>query len=180
MQMTGEYGSGTIRASLTAVPGRMPVLLAKAVVLAALTTAVMVPVALGSFVVCQAFLGVHGAGLGDPDVARAILGAAASPVAVGLLGLGLGAVLRNSAATITTLVAAVLLVPALLPAVLTDRLQDAVMPYVPLVAGQAMYAVGPDSVPFDTLSPGASGLVIVGWVVALLAGGAAVLHRRDA
>jgi hypothetical protein len=139
-----------------------------------------VPVALGSFVVCQAFLGVHGAGPGDPDVPRAILGAAASPVAVGLLGLGLGAVLRNSAATITTLVAAVLLVPALLPAVLTDRLQDAVMPYVPLVAGQAMYAVGPDSVPFDTLSPGASGLVIVSWVVALLAGGAAVLHRRDA
>jgi len=180
MQMTGEYGSGTVRASLTAVPGRLPVLMAKSVVLAALTAAVMLPVALGSFLVCQALLGAHGAGLGDPDVPRAILGAAASAVAAGLLGLGLGAVVRNTAAAVTTLVAALLVVPALLPAALTDKLEDAIMPYVPLVAGQAMYAVGPDSAPFKTLSPGASGLVMVAWVVALLAGGAAVLHRRDA
>jgi ABC-2 type transport system permease protein len=180
LQMTGEYGSGTVRASLTAVPGRLPVLLAKAVVLAALTAAVMLPVALGAFLVCQAFLGAHGAGLGDPDVPRAILGAVASPVAVGLLGLGLGALLRNTAGAITTLVAALLVVPVLLPAALTDTLEDAIMPYVPLVAGQAMYAVGPNSAPFDTLSPAASGLVMVGWVMALLAGGAAVLNRRDA
>ena len=180
MQMTGEYGSGKIRASLTAVPGRLPVLAAKAVVLAALTAAVMLPGAAGAFLVCQAFLGTHGAGLGDPDVPRAILGAAGSAVAVGLLGLGLGAVIRNTAAAITTLVTALLVVPALLPAALTDKMEDAIMPYVPLVAGQAMYAVGPDSAPFDTLSPAASGLVMVGWAVALLAGGAAVLHRRDA
>jgi ABC-2 type transport system permease protein len=180
LQMTGEYGSGLIRATLAAVPGRLPVLSAKALVLAAVTAVVMAPASLLSFLVCQAFIGSGGAALGDPGVPRAILGAAASTVAVGLLGLGLGAMLRNTPAAITTLVVALLVLPALLPPALTDRLEDAVMPYVPLVAGQAMYAVGPDSGPFEALSPGASAVVLLGWVLLFLATGAAVLHRRDA
>jgi ABC-2 type transport system permease protein len=180
LQMTGEYSSGQIRASLVAVPRRLPVLYAKALVLGTVTATVMAAVSLMSFLACQAFIGNGGAALGDPGVPRVIFGAAATAVVMGLLGLGLGAMLRNTAGAITTMVATLLVIPALLQAVLSERLQDAVMPYVPLVAGQAMYAIGPDSNPFDTLSPGASGLVLVGWVVALLAGGAAVLHRRDA
>lgn len=180
VQMTGEYGSGLIRASLAAVPGRLPVLFAKALVLATVTAVVMVPASLLSFVACQAFIGSAGASLGDPGVPRAILGAAASTVAVGVLGVGLGAMLRHTAGAITTLVAALIVAPALLQPVLSQRWEDAVVPYMPIVAGQAMYAVGPTTAPFDTLSPGASGLVLIGWIVAFLAGGAVLLHRRDA
>jgi ABC-2 type transport system permease protein len=179
LQMSGEHGSGMIRASLAAVPRRRPLLGAKALVLAAVTGVLSLLVCLASFLVSQSFAGSHGAALGDPGVARAVLGAAAYPVAMGLLGLGLGAVLRHTATAITVFVAALLVVPALLEAALSKSLEDKVMPYVPVVAGQAMYALEPGG-PFKMLSAGAGGAVLAAYVFAVLAGGAALLRRRDA
>jgi ABC-2 type transport system permease protein len=179
LQMSGEYGSGMIRASLTAVPRRLPLLWAKALVLVAVTGVLSLAVCLASFLVSQAFAGSHGAALGDPGVPRAIVGAAAYPVAMGLLGLGLGAILRHTATALTVFVAALLLVPALLPAALSGKLEDTVMPYVPVLAGQAMYALGPDE-PFKLLSPVAGAAVLAAYVTAILAGGATLLWRRDA
>jgi ABC-2 type transport system permease protein len=179
LQMSGEYGTGLIRATLTAVPRRLPVLAAKAVVQVAVTGPVMVAVSLASFLAFVAFLG-GGTSLGDPGLPGAIAGAAACPVLMGLLGLGIGTMLRNTAGAITTLVAVLLVVPALLgPAMPGDR-EDQIMKYVPTIAGQAMYRVDGGGGPFETLSPGASAAVLVGWVVLMLAGGAAVLRRRDA
>jgi ABC-2 type transport system permease protein len=179
LQMSGEYGSGMIRASLAAVPRRLPLLWAKALVLVAVTGVLSLLVCLASFLVSQAFAGSHGAALGDPGVARVILGAAAYPVAMGLLGLGLGAILRHTATAITMFVAALLLVPAMLEAALSKSMEDTVMPYVPVVAGQAMYALEPNG-PFKMLSAGAGGAVLAAYVFAVLAGGTALLRRRDA
>jgi hypothetical protein len=180
LQMTGEYGSGLIRATLTAVPRRWPVAVAKAVVQAAVTLPVMAATALGSFLVCQAFLGDDGASLGDPGVPGAIAGAAFSPVLVGLIGLGVGTAVRHTAGAITTLVAALFIVPVLLGPALPGDMENDVMKYVPTVAGQAMYSVDGGGQPFETLSPGASAAVMVGWAALLLAGGVALLLRRDA
>jgi ABC-2 type transport system permease protein len=179
LQMSGEYGSGMIRASLAAVPRRLPLLWAKALVLVAVTGVLSLLVCLASFLVSQAFAGSHGAALGDPGVARVILGAAAYPVAMGLLGLGLGAILRHTATAITMFVAALLLVPAMLEAALSKSMEDTVMPYVPVVAGQAMYALEPNG-PFKMLTAGAGGAVLAAYVFAVLAGGTALLRRRDA
>jgi ABC-2 type transport system permease protein len=179
VRMSGEYGSGLIRASLMAVPRRLPLLWAKTLVLVAVTAPVAMVVCLASFLVSQAFAGNYGAGLGDPGVPRAILGAAAYPVAIGLLGLGIGAILRHTAAAITVFVAALLVIPALLPAALSERMQDAVVPYLPVVAAQAMYNLG-DAGPTKMLAPGAGAIVMAGYVIVLLAGGAALLRRRDA
>jgi ABC-2 type transport system permease protein len=179
LQMTGEYGSGLIRASLTAVPRRLPVLWAKTLVLVAVTVPVAMAVSLASFLISQAFAGDHGAGLGEAGVPRAILGAAAYPVAIGLLGLGIGAILRHTATAITVFVAALLVIPALLPAALSQRLQDAVVKYLPVVAAQALYNLG-DSGPTKMLAPGTGAIVLAGYVIVLLAGGAALLQRRDA
>jgi ABC-2 type transport system permease protein len=179
LQMSGEYGSGMIRASLAAVPRRLPLLCAKALVLVAVIGVLSLAVCLASFLVSQAFAGSHGAALGDPGVPRAVLGAAAYPVAMGLLGLGLGTILRHTASALTVFVATLLVVPALLPAALSKAAEDTVMPYVPVVAAQAMYALEPDG-PFKMLSPGAGGAVLAAYVVAVLAGGAALLRRRDA
>jgi ABC-2 type transport system permease protein len=181
LQMSGEYGSGLIRASLAAVPRRLPLLWAKALLLVAVTGVLSLVVCLASFLVSQAFVGSHGAALSDPGVARVILGAAAYPVAMGLLGLGLGVVLRHTATAITGFVAALLIVPALLPAALSQKLEDTVMPYLPVIAAQATYALEPSgSFPFKLLSPGAGGAVLAAYVIAVLAGGAALLWRRDA
>jgi ABC-2 type transport system permease protein len=179
LQMSGEYGSGMIRASLAAVPQRLPVLWAKALVLVVVTGVLSLVVCLASFLVSQSFAGSHGAALGDPGVPRAILGAAAYPVAMGLLGLGLGTIVRHTATALTVFVAALLIVPALLEAALSKSLEDKVIPYVPVVAGQAMYALGPGG-PFKMLSAGAGGAVLAAYLIAILAGGAALLWRRDA
>jgi ABC-2 type transport system permease protein len=179
LQMSGEYGSGLIRASLAAVPRRLPVLWAKALLLLAVIGVLSLVVCLASFLVSQAFAGSHGAALSDPGVPRAILGAAAYPVAIGLLGLGLGAILRHTAIAITVFVATLLVLPAMLEAALSKAAQDTVMPYVPVVAGQAMYALEPSG-PFKMLSAGAGGAVLAAYVLAVLAAGAALLRRRDA
>jgi hypothetical protein len=179
LQMSGEYGTGLIRATLTAVPRRLPVLGAKALVQVAVTGPVMAMVSLASFLVCQAFLGDGGASLSDPGVPGAIVGAAACPVIMGLLGLGIGTMVRHTAGAITTLAAGLLIAPVLLGPVLPGDREDDIMKYVPTIAGQAMYSVDGGGGPFETLSPGASTAVLVGWAVLMLAGGAAVLRRRD-
>jgi hypothetical protein len=178
--MTGEYGSGLIRATLAAVPRRLPVLAAKALVLAAATLPLLVAVCFAAFVASQAFLDAGDrVSLGEADVLRAVFGAAAAPVGFGLLGLGIGALLRHTALAITTYVVAMLVLPALLPAALPESIQDEVVSYAPVTASQAMYAVG-DANPFQMLSPGAGALVTLGWLGLILAGGAALLLRRDA
>jgi ABC-2 type transport system permease protein len=180
MLMTGEYGSGLIRATLAAVPRRLPVLFSKAVVLVAATAPLMLVVCVASFLASQVFIPAgHRIDFGDAGVIRATLGAAASPVAMGLLGLGTGAILRHTAGAITGYVTAMLVVPALLPAALPESVRDDIVPYSPVAASQAMYAIGASN-PFKMLSPGAGAVVLLAWVVVLLAGGAAVLWRRDA
>jgi len=180
LQITGEYPL-PIRATLAAVPRRTPVVLAKALVQVVVTAPVMAATALASFLAFQAFLGDAGLSLGDPGVARTIAGAAGCPVLMGLVGLGVGTLVRHTAGAITTLVAMLFVVPLLLGPALPGDLEDDVLKYVPTVAGQAMYgSLSGETAPFETLSPGASTLVLLGWAAALLAGGAMALLRRDA
>src|SRR4051794_40183311 len=54
--VTSEYSSGLIRSSLGAVPSRLPVLWAKAVVLALACLALLIPAVLGAFLGGQALL----------------------------------------------------------------------------------------------------------------------------
>ena len=176
MMMTGEYGSGLVRATFAAVPRRLPVLLAKAVVLAA----AVVPLIL---VVSVASLGANRvlAGQGGPvgsDLVWATAGAVAAPVALALIGLGVGALLRHTATAITVYVLSVLVLPALLRAALPEQLGLDVVRYVPVAAAQAMYTVGGDN-PFRMLAPGPAALVVAAWVAAVLAAGGVVLWRRD-
>lgn len=178
LTMTGEYGSGAIRATLITVPRRLPVLWAKAAVLVAVATPVLVAAYAATFLAHQAFADpAVRITLGDPGVVRAILGAAGATVACGLIGLGLGTLLRSTAGAITTYVAALVFVPQLLLGVLPVAVQNTVLPYLPTLAMQATFEVGDAGV---FLAPGAGGLVVLGWVILLLGGAAAVLDRRDA
>lgn len=179
--MTGEYGSGLIRATLTAVPRRLPVLTAKALVLVAATLPVTVVVCVAAFVVHQAFAGATGeVALADAGVVRATLGAAVAPVGLAVLGLGLGAMLRHTAGGLATYAGAVLIVPALLRPMLPESIEGDVMPYVPTFAGQAMYTVGGSETFPWMLSPGAGALVLAAWAGLFIAGGVVVLRARDA
>jgi ABC-2 type transport system permease protein len=180
LAMTGEYASGLIRATLAAVPRRLPVLWAKAIALVGVSAPVMLAACLAALLASRLFLGPAGPSLGQPAVVRAAAGAAAATVAMGLIGLGIGAMLRHTAASITVLVVGMLIIPALLPAILPHSARDTVLPYVPTAAAQAMYSVGSGDNPFTALAPAAGAAVLAGWVALVLAGGAVVLRRRDA
>jgi ABC-type transport system involved in multi-copper enzyme maturation permease subunit len=177
LQITGEYSSGLIRASLTAVPRRLPVLWAKAIVQVVLIGPIMLAVSLAAFLLSQGLAAGHGASLGDPGVPRALIGAAFYILAVGLIGLGFGTILRHTAAAITGFVGSLLVVPALLSA-LPEATRDPILKFVPVLAGQAVFALEP-SEQLEILSPTTGLAVTAGWIVVMLAGGALVLHRRD-
>lgn len=174
---TSEYSTGLIRATLAAVPQRLPVLWAKVVVVAATAFATMGGAVLVAFLAGQALYGGEGAGasLFDPGVPRALLGAALLPTAIAVIGVALGALLRSTAAAVGVLVAMLFILPVLLPS-LSGVWADAAA-YLPSEAGQAMSAVVEDS---DQLSPLTGFCVIVGWVGAALAAAAFALRRRDA
>src|ERR1700734_1222778 len=84
--MSSEYSTGVIRASLLAVPRRLPMLAAKAVVFAALLIVVTEIVAFCSFFIGSAILHAHvPVSLGDSGVARAVAGAGLYLTVLGLL-----------------------------------------------------------------------------------------------
>ena len=97
--ISAEYSTGMIRASFTAVPKRLPVLWAKLGVFAAVTFALMLPAVLVAFFAGEAILARHHIEVGftAPHVVRVLVGAALYLTVVGLFGLGLGAIVRNTA-----------------------------------------------------------------------------------
>ena len=97
--MTSEYSSGMIRATLAAVPDRRLLLAAKAAVLGAAALAAGELLSFVTFLAGQAVLtspAPH-ATLGQPGVLRAVLLAGAYLCLIGLIGLGIGAIIRHSA-----------------------------------------------------------------------------------
>jgi ABC-2 type transport system permease protein len=143
--ITGEYATGMIRASLAAVPGRLPVLWGKAIVYALTTLTLCLPATFGAFLVGQSILSVEhlDTTLGHPGAARAVLGSALYLTAVGLLGLGLGALLRNTAAAIASLFG-LLFALQIVVGFLPDSWSDKIYKYLPAPAGIAVTSARPD------------------------------------
>jgi len=175
--VTAEYSTGMIRASLTAVPKRLPVLWAKAAVYGAATFALMLPAVFVAFFVAQAFLARRHveASLGDPGVLRAVVGAALYLVVVGVFALGLGAIVRNTAGGIATFAGLMFVLPPLMN-VLPASWNHAASPYLPLAAGEAVLAIGPG----NRLAPWAGFGIFCCYAAAALALAALSLLRRDA
>jgi ABC-type transport system involved in multi-copper enzyme maturation permease subunit len=104
--ITGEYSTGMIRSSLTAVPSRLPTLWGKFAVFAGTVFLIMLAAGFASFFIGQALLsGKHlDVSLSDPGALRSVLGAALYLTVAGLTAIAVGALLRNTAAVITTVV----------------------------------------------------------------------------
>jgi ABC-type transport system involved in multi-copper enzyme maturation permease subunit len=177
--MTGEYATGSIRVSLAAVPKRLELLWGKAVALALTTLALCVPALLAAFVIGQSILSAENLdiGLGEPGVARAVLGSALFLAAVGLLGLGLGALLRSTAGGIATLFG-LLFAPQIVVGFLPESVSDHVYKYVPAAAGQAVMYLDHD--PAYSLPPLPGLGVFLLYTAVVLALAAWQLRRRDA
>jgi ABC-type transport system involved in multi-copper enzyme maturation permease subunit len=178
LMITGEYSTGMIRASLAAVPRRLPVLWAKAGLYAVVVWVVMTAGALIAFVLGQALLSSQhlGTSLGDPGVIRVVLGVGLYLTVVGLLGVAIGAVIRNTAGGIATVFGLLLVVPVLAEA-LPRSWADHVNQWLPSNAGQSLVALHHEA---HTLAPWTGFAVFCLYALVALAGAAVLLKRRDA
>jgi ABC-2 type transport system permease protein len=174
--ITAEYSTGMIRASFTAVPKRLPVLWAKIGVFGAVTLALMLPSVLVAFFVGQAILSRHhiNTTFGAPHVARAVVGAALYLTVVGLFGLGLGAIVRNTAGGIASFAAIMFVLPPLMN-VLPSSWNSAASPYLPLQAGEAILSTTPGG----HLSPWLGLGLFALYAAVAIAVAAVLLVRRD-
>lgn len=176
--IASEYSTGMIRASLLAVPRRVPMLAAKAAVFSLLVLVVSVVAAFASFFIGAPMLdGKAPVSLGDPGVFRAVVGSGLYLAVLGLFALAIGAVFRHTAAGITGVIAFVFVV-APLAQLLPGKFGDYVNAYLPTEAGPliAQAQQGAD----DLLSPWQGFGVLCLWTAALLALAAYLLKRRDA
>ena len=177
--ISGEYSTGMIRSSLTVVPRRLPMLWGKVVVFAGVVFLTMLVASLAAFLVGQLLLsGQHlDASLSDPGALRSVLGAALYVTVAGVTALGLGALLRNTAAAITTFVAVFFVIPPLtllLPASLTDHFVQ----YLPANIGGVL--TGGTSGVAHPLAPWTGFAVLCGYAAVLIGFAAWRLRRVDA
>jgi len=179
LAMTGEHSSGMIRATLAAVPNRPLVLAAKAAVFGAVALAAGEAAAFIAFLAGGAALpaGVPAPTLGQPGVLRAVVLGGAGYCLIGLLGVGLGAVIRHTPAAIAVLVGGVYVLAQLVAGFATW-----IMAWLPIaiVANSlsVVRPVGDGQVRF--LSPWAGLGVLCLYAAAALGAGAFLLARRDA
>ena len=184
LTMTSEYSSGMIRATLVAIPRRPLVLAAKAAVFGAVTLAVGEAASFISFFAGGATLrhGITAPALSQPGVLRAVVLSGAGFCLIGLLGLGLGAIIRHSAAAIAVLVGGVYIAAQFIGAI-----AHTVATYMPiLIVGNSLTTTKPQCVRTDGaqcvhfLSAWAGLGVLCLYAAVALAIGGWLLSRRDA
>jgi ABC-2 type transport system permease protein len=140
--ISSEYSSGMIRTSLIAVPKRGQVLAAKSLVFAGVTFVVGEVTTFTAFFVGQALISGHAphAALGDPGVARAVVGGGLYLAALAVLSVAAGTLLRHPAAAIACLMAVVLVLPGIAEA-LPDSWRNPVTEFWPTQAGGQLTSV---------------------------------------
>ena len=173
-----EYSTGVIRASLLAVPRRIPMLMAKALVFATILIVAAEVVAFGSFFAGSALL--HSkvpVALSDPGVSRAVIGAGLYLAVLGLFALAIGGLIRHTAGGIAAVIGVVLVLP-ILSGLLPGSWGKHVNAYLPEQAGALVYQTRPSS--GALLTPWQGFGVFCLWTLLLLAGAGYLLWRRDA
>jgi ABC-2 type transport system permease protein len=176
--ITSEYATGMVRASLLAVPRRLPMLAAKSVVFAVLVFVVGELVAFPSFFIGAAVLHSKApVAIGDPGVLRAVIGGGLYLAVLGLFALAIGGLVRHTAAGITGVIGFVLVL-APLSQLLPGSFGKHLHAYLPSEAGHLIGQAhqGPN----DLLSPWQGFGVFCLWTAVLLGAAAYLLQRRDA
>jgi uncharacterized protein YfiM (DUF2279 family) len=177
MLISGEYVTGMIRASLTAVPRRLPVLWAKMTVFAGVVGLVSLASTFAAFFLGQFLLsGQHlQVSISSPNAVRMVAGAALYLVLIGIIGMALGGIFRSTAAGISSLVALFFVIPPVLN-LLPTSWSNNISPYMPSNAGEAFWGR-----PMGTHLSALAGLVVLLlWAAVAVTTAAIRLRTRDA
>ncbi len=176
--VTTEYSTGGIKPTLIAVPNRLRVLLAKAIILAVVSFVVGLIVAFPAFFLSMTFWNSHHLekSIGDPGVLRAVIGAALYLLASAMFGFAIGTLLRHTAGAITVTVALLFVAPPLM-GLLPGKWGDTIQKYFTSNAGSRISSIVP--IP-NNVSPWVGYLTITIWWLVPLLFGAWLLQRRDA
>ncbi len=163
---------------MAAVPRRLPVLWGKAALVVAAIAAVSLPAAFAAFLAGQSILSRDhlAVALSQPGVVRAVIGSALYPAVIGLVGLGLGGLVRNAAGGIAALFGMLYGMP-LAAGFLPGHWAVEVGRYLPATAGQAVTVVQPDP---TLLQPWTGFGVLCLFAAASLGLAAARMRRGDA
>jgi hypothetical protein len=178
--MSGEYGSGTIRATLSAAPRRPLLLVAKVIVFGAVALVVAEVVSFLAFFIGQALLtapATH-ATLGSPGAWRAVVGSGLYVGVLGLFALGLATIIRHTAGAISAFVGVLLVLPLIVQA-LPSSIEYDIRRFLPDRIG-AQIINGPSNGFPGAFSPWIGLLILCGYAAAVLVIGGVLLVRRDA
>jgi len=182
VQIVGqEYRFNTIRATFAAVPRRGRVLAAKAVVLVLATAAAATLMVLICLAVSAAILAARDGGLdlGAPGVARTLVGSVLVCVLYALVGLGIGAILRQPIAGIVVVLVYPLVVENIIAGIVigatgADDIEESAVRFLPFIAAGSLASVDP------IINPWLGGAILGALALALMFVGWAMVQHRDA
>lgn len=189
--VTAEFSTGMIRSTLTATQGRLRVLAAKALVLAAIVFPSALVASAAAFLVAQPLLQDGGytlpayphVELTDPGAPRAVVGTALLLTAYALIALGIGTALRHSGATIAVATGLVFL-PLLFLGAFPEHVARRIEQATPLAGMAIQSTTGRMLTAFDAsegmpIGPWQGLGVAFAWAFGALALGYVALRVRD-
>ena len=140
LTITAEYSTGMIRTSLTVMPRRETVYMAKALVFTVIALVAGLVTSFGSYFIGQAIFATQhlNSSIGQPGVLRAVVGGGLFLAVCGLLSYGIGALLRSTAGAITASVG-LLFVLFVLSGFLPSSWAVHVDKWIPFNAGGAIW-----------------------------------------
>ena len=176
--ITSEYSSGSIRTTFAAVPRRSLVVTGKLVVLVGSLLVVTEAVCVATFLLGQSIFSgvVPTASLGDGAVLRSVLLGGVYLTLLAVLGLALGLILRQSAASISTFTSLLLVIPIIL-FLLPQSWQNATTKFMPSALGRSMMST---TAPENFFGAWTATSLLVIYVIVAFAVGVVLLLRRDA
>jgi ABC-2 type transport system permease protein len=187
LAVSGEYSTGMIRITLTAMPRRLTVLVAKAAIVAGPVLAVGAAAVLASVLAGRLILPGHGftpahgyspLSLGSGPLLRAACGSVLYLALIALLSLGIATAVRESAVAIGLILGLLYLFPIVTDVVGNQHWHRHLEQVAPMTSGLYIQAtVNLSDLP---LTPWQGLGVLAAWAAGALIVGALVLRFRDA
>jgi ABC-type transport system involved in multi-copper enzyme maturation permease subunit len=178
--ISSEYATGMIRSTMNAVPKRTPAFLAKAILLGVISYVITTVAAVATFLIAMPVFQGLGFDLdwSTDGVLYSVFTGGLYVAGVALIGLSLGALLRNSAGGITVLVGLffVLSIAASFMTLIPGDFWKYVPQYIPSEAGGRFLSIGHTD---GIIDPWHGGLIFLGYVLLFLVPAMIVLKKRD-